>query len=380
MSRKKTGVYLIDSLTLGGAQRQLVELVKNLDTAIIKPIVVTYHDLPFFKEELSDHGVQTVLLRKRDKVGVTFLAQFFPFLKKVKADFVHSFLNTPNFYARLAKLAATVPKVITSERSNSIEYSAKYRAMERLTCRMADCIIVNAHGINDILVDKVGVPRRKIFVVNNGVAVERFSQFDPIKVKHIRSAMRADQANTFVLGLIGRLEWRKNHALFLDALSMIRGSRSQLEIRVGFWGSKPNKTYAENIKGQIIEHGLGHTVFIFPAEKDVANLYAACDIVVLPSLWEGFPNVIVEAMAAGRLVIASNISDNDRIIQDGVNGFLFRSGSKEDLAGKIIEVMEIPDAKKEFICNNAKSHVVLNYSIQNMVKNTMKVYETIGLC
>lgn len=379
--KRVTGIYLIDSLSSGGAQRQIVELVKNIDKSRIRPIVVTYHDLPFFQDELARYGIKTLLLEKRDKIGFTFMVRFMAFLRKIRPDFIHSFLNVPNFYARMMKFTGTVEKVITSERNISIMNSFALSMLEKLTWRLSGCIIVNAHGIKKILVEQIGIPEKKIVVIYNGVAANRFNKFSSSKVKEIRDKINIGSDDKCqVLGLIGRLVDQKNHIGILDALNLIRRYKPDLKIKIGFWGSEPLPDYSEKVRKKIVNLGLQDAVLFGGTEKDINSVYAVCDVIVLPSLWEGFPNVLIEAMAAGKLVIASDIVDNARIIKDGVNGFLFPSGSSKALANKIIEVIEMPKDSKLAVSKQARQDIIQNYSTENMVLNTMKIYKEMELC
>jgi len=112
----------------------------------------------------------------------------------------------------------------------------------------------------------------------------------------------------------------------------------------------------------------------------MASVYAACDMVVLPSLWEGFPNVVLEAMCAGRLVVASDIVDNSHIIDDGKNGFLVRAGDSEDLSRVVMKVMGLPrDAVRE-IELKAEEKVSKYFSVQKMGQSTLEVYRDLGIC
>jgi glycosyltransferase involved in cell wall biosynthesis len=380
MEKPITGVYLIDSLGSGGAQRQLVELVKNIDRHIIKPIVVTYHDFPFFLDELNSYGVETLLLTKYDKVGITFMAQFISFLRRIKPRFIHSFLNTPNFYARLAKLAGTVKIVITSERSISLGYSGYLKWLEKLTWPLSDGIVANAEAVKRKLTEQLGIPAAKVYIVNNGLQVEHFKEFNPIKVKSIRDKMEVGSNGESVIGLIGRMTVEKNHGGLLEAISLIKNNHPELFIKLGFWGAEPEIEYAKSIRAQCLKYELEDTVFFWGQEKDMASVYAACDLVVLPSLFEGFPNVVIEAMAASKIVIASNVADNARIIKDGENGFIVPPNSPERLSQKIIEVILLPSSDKARITEQAQQMVSQRYSIERMVNNTMAVYNELHLC
>ncbi|MBW1923273.1 MAG: glycosyltransferase [Deltaproteobacteria bacterium] len=376
----KKGVYLIDSLTSGGAQRQLVELVKGLDKKTVSPTVVAYHDIPFFRKELLDADIPFSLIEKKDKLGISFFRQFLVALKRNPPDFIHSFLNVPNIYARVAKLFGGVKGVVTSDRNISLTQRFGLTLGEKMTWRLSDVIITNAHAVRDVLINRIGVPPSRIRVVYNGVQAERFSMADREKVAEIRKRCRANKKGTLLIGLVGRVAPQKNHLALLVAMRRILDIRADLDIRVGFCGAEADPIYAQKVRHAVSELRLNEKVFFLGVEKDMASVYQACDVLVLPSLWEGFPNVVLEGMSARRPVIASDIVDNSQIILNGKDGFLVEPNNVESLAYVILTVITLNEDERRAICERAWKKVVSEYSIDKMVQNTMQVYREFGLC
>jgi glycosyltransferase involved in cell wall biosynthesis len=380
MTDPKRVVYLIDSLTSGGAQRQLVELVKGLDKTRIVPSVVTYHDIPFFRKELTDAGIPVSCINKKDKIGLSFLNGFLDELRREKPDFIHSFLNVPNIYARIAKLLGDVKGVVTSERNVSINDRFGLKVGEKLTWRLSNAIIANAHAVKDILTARIGIDPSKIRVVHNGVDPVRFRKVNLKKMSEIRQKCQAFRQNSILIGLVGRIAPQKNHLGLVKAIRWLLNKNPNLDLRVGFWGKVTHQAYGQTLKRAVEELRLRERVFFLGAENDMASVYAACDAVVLPSLWEGFPNVALEAMSAGRPVIASAIVDNKKIVDDGIDGFLVEPGSVDNLASAIQKVIELPKSERIALSKRASEKVIKEYSIARMVENTMQVYREFELC
>jgi len=378
--RPARGVFLIDSFGSGGAQRQFVELVTSIDRRRVTPFVVTYYDIPFFRKQLLDAGVEHVCLAKWDKLGITFLVKWVMFLKKNRPDFIHSFLNIPNFYARLAKFLGFVPMVITSERNISLTDSRELVILEKMFWRLSDRIIANAWGVREVLTREIEIPDEYITVIHNGVATDRFRQPCFNRVAEIRAKSGASHENCVLVGMIGRVLKQKNQLGLLHAMAKIKSKDGSLPFRVGFWGSEPDSEYAALVRNTATALILDPHVTYFEPEEDVASVYAACDIVVLPSLWEGFPNVVLEAMSAGRVVVASDIVDNAHIIDNGRNGFIVRPGDVEDLSRVIVNVLGLSKDERRKIELRAEERVLTSFSLQKMVQSTMDVYKELGLC
>jgi len=374
------GVFLIDSLGSGGAQRQFVELVTSLDPNVIRPCVVTYHDIPFFRKQLVDAGIEHLCLTKRDKLGVSFLVQWVKFLRQKKPDFVHSFLNVPNFYARLAKLLGCVGIVITSERNISLTDSKALVRLEKMFGHLSNRIIANAWGIREVLTQEIGIPDERITVIHNGVNADRYHRPCLKHVAEIRAKSGINQKESVLVGLIGRVAKQKNQLGLLHAVAGIRSETGSLPLKVAFWGSQSDSDYLSQVRKTVADLRLQDCVTFFGPDEDMASVYAACDMVVLPSLWEGFPNVVLEAMCAGRLVVASDVVDNSHIIDDGENGFLVRAGDSEDLSLVIMKVMGLSrDAVRE-IELKAEEKVSKCFSVQKMSQLTVDVYKELGIC
>jgi len=380
VAKPARGVFLIDSLGSGGAQRQFVELVTSLDPNVIRPCVVTYHDIPFFQKQLVDAGIEHVCLAKRDKLGVSFLVKWTSFLKQNRPDFVHSFLNIPNFYARLAKLLGCVRIVITSERNISLTDSRALVILEKMFWRLSNRIIANAWGIKEVLTRKIGIPEERITVIHNGVTTDRFRRPCPKRVAAIRARSGMSEDGDVLVGLIGRVDKQKNQLGLLHSIAGIRAKIGYLPLRVGFWGSETDSNYAAQVRAVVSDLALQSYVTFFGIDEDMASVYAACDIVVLPSLWEGFPNVVLEAMCAGRLVIASDIVDNSHIVDNGKNGFLVRAGDSEDLSRVIVKILGMSSNAVRDIELKAKEKVSTCFTSQKMSQFTVDVYKELGIC
>jgi len=367
----KKVILLIDSLVRGGAQRQLVELALNIDRRDFDPIVVVYHDLPQLKSELDAAKVRYVLIRKRHKIDVAFLFRLAAFLRHERPQIIHAFLSTPSFWARIAGALAGVRKIITSERNMDIEQSRKRVWFEKRLQRLSSRIIVNAEAIRTVLVTRMGIPGDKVRVVYNGVDSEKFGRVSEARVRRLRSALGLDPSD-LVFTLPGRLTPQKNHRCLIKAVALLPSIPRNL--KVVFVGNELDMPLKTTLVSSIEALGLrGHFLF-GGAQADMAAMYAVSDVVVLPSLWEGFPNVILEAMAARRPVVASDIADNARLVRHGENGYLFPIDDESALAAALATLISLsPDARAR-LGEAGRQLVDSSYSMSRMVDSTVQIY------
>lgn len=379
MKPKKRGLFLIDSLNSGGAQRQFVELLKGLDRSKIEPIAVTYQDLDFFQETIRSEGIRHVLIPKSDKIGMGFIHGLYRLTRTFRPHFIHSFLNTPNFYARLLKLLGCVSKVITSERNVSISDSQALQAIEKASWRLSDRIIANATGVKDVLVNQVGVDSKRISVVYNGVSVESFAAYDHRRTNEIRVCAGLPLDRGVLIGLVGRLAEQKNHRLLIKAVAEVKNRSPESIIKIGFWGQETQEGYRRSLERYIQTLDLENNIFFFGQEKDMPSVYAACDAIVLPSLWEGCPNAVIEGMAAARVVIASDIVDNAVMVKDGETGFLVKSNSPSALSAVLIKLLQMSKETRKLLGLRAQKHIQNHFTIEKMISRTLTVYQELGL-
>ena len=379
MKPKMRGLFLIDSLNSGGAQRQFVELLKGLDRSKIEPFAVTYHNLDFFQETIQSEGIRHVLIPKSGKLGLGVIHGLYRLTRTFRPHFIHSFLNTPNSYARLLKLIGCVSKVITSERNVSISNSLALKAIEKASWRLSDRIVANANGVKDVLVNEVGVDSKRIRVVYNGVSVESFAEYDHRRSNEIRECVGLPLDQGFLIGLVGRLAEQKNHRLLIEAVAAVRRHSPEQMIKIGFWGQETEKGYRRSLEKEIQTLDLEKDIFFFGQAKDMPSVYAACDAIVLPSLWEGFPNALIEGMAAARVVIASAIVDNAVIVKDGETGFLVKPNSASALSAVILKLLDMDKDTRKQLGIRAQKHIQNHFTIEKMISRTLTVYHELGI-
>jgi glycosyltransferase involved in cell wall biosynthesis len=272
-----------------------------------------------------------------------------------------------------------VNRIVTSERNVTLSHSVFRAFLEKASWRFSDRIIANAEGVKEVLVARIGIPAEKIAVVYNGVHIESFSNPDLEKKNALRYRIMGDEEG-IVIGFLGRIVEQKGLEYLVEALRIIRKREYAIPMKVALFGEQMDYKYMQKLRTQIESARLQQEVMFFGVEKDVSFVLAAFDLFVLPSLWEGFPNVLVEAMAAGKPVIATRIVDNAKIVNEPLCGLLASPADPEDLAEKILLFCAMSPQDREVMGQNARLRVKTEYSIQRLVDETIDVYRGIGIC
>lgn len=364
--------FFIDSLVKGGAQRQLLELATNLSRIRFEVYILIYHNINQFSEDLSRSGIPVVLIEKRKKFDLFFLWKLYRFFLFDQPDIVQSYLNTANFWARIAGKFAGVPRIITSERNIDIQYSRLRMLIEKLIHPLSDLIVVNAQSIKDLLINRLYISKSKVKVIYNGVNLFRFQNVSSDAILSFRNRYNLNN-NDFVVVLPGRIQVQKNHDCLIRAIIELKSlSRGWKIVFVG----NENDTQLKVKLLNLIKYFKLEQQFIFAGmQNDMAVVYAVADVVVLPSLWEGFPNVLLEAMSAGRVVVASNISDNAQIISHGVNGFLFDSNDYVELSSFLFQLFRMSAYERHEMGDLGRIVVSEKYSLEKFIKSYESIYE-----
>lgn len=324
---------LIDSLGAGGAERQLAYLgilLHKLDHEV--KFVVFTRENKFYESFLVEGGVTPVY----NEPGVNRFRRIWEIAKIVrsfKPDLAVAYKDGVCMSATLAKIFGNY-NLAVSERSSTPTLS-RLQKIKVFLFRFANHIVPNSYTQANYL--KGFSPRleKKIKVIGNTVDVQLF---------HPDKDRRQNDIPNIVT--TARVKEIKNILNYLRAIAIIKENGIKCHFD---WYGKTDKgdSYPELVKTEVQRLGIEDYITFHPATTDVAEVYRKADIFCLPSLIEGFPNVICEAMASGLPIVCSNICDNPYIVESGVNGFLFDPLKPDDIAAKLIAMINFSESDKE---------------------------------
>lgn len=364
-------LYLIDSLGPGGAQRQLVTLVRALDRSLVEPEVAVYHDMDHFRPELVSAGVPVHLLRGLSGRDPRVLLSLARLIAVGGYDIVHSFLRTPGTLARLASPFSRGARTIVSERSVDLGSSPVRLAMERLLCSRADVLIANSAAFAKEIVRLVPGWSGRVRVVPNGIDLPPPTDAEWRSGREFRERHAAGAK--CLLGVVGRIAHEKGPDLLADALGRLP-EQVVGRLRVVWVGSRVDAELAASVESQLRSAGLSDRVVFAGETRDTRSVYLGVDGVVLCSRREGLPNVVLEALAHGRPVIATDVGDTSELLAGGDTGWLVPVGDPDALAGAILEFVSTSPDDLANMGAKGTQLVRENYSTSRLVERTMSVY------
>lgn len=349
MIATKKVLCLIDGLGSGGAQRQLVGLANLLQEKGYAVLFVWYHDSDFYKPYLQEQRIAYVQLGANNK-----LQKFYRVCKVVREfrpDTIISYIDGPAMMTCAFKLLGlTVAKIIVSERA-VIQKVTRHQRIKYNLYRWADKVVSNAQEQTNLINNTFPFLREKSLTIRNFVDT---SYFQP----SCHSEPKKDKA--IVMLVVGRISRQKNPILLMKAIKKVQ--YEGIAIKVKWYGGKSHgqECYFDEVQENCKMMNFGDTFCFFSPTIKVLEEYQRCDVFCLPSLFEGFPNVVCEATSCGKPILCSSLNDISFIVHDGENGYLFDPTSVEDMAQKIMKYCMLT-AEERYLMGKRSREIALQH-------------------
>lgn len=360
MGNGKKIICLIDSLGAGGAQRQMVGLATFLKECGYEVIVAVYHRNDFYAEDLCKAGVLYQVIEKAERIvtRLFFIAQY---IRKKAPDVVISFLDTPNICTCFANFFNNHFRLIVSERNTTQQTSWREKIRFNLF-RKTDVIVPNAYSQADYIKRNFPFLSSKVVVVPNFVDLRHFSP-----AYHHRSAI----PEIIVVATI----WKsKNTKGFIDAVEML--TREKIKFHVKWYGKDlANIEYFNECQKKIKEKRLEQYISLLDKTNNISDCFREADYFCLPSFYEGTPNALCEAMASGLPILCSNVCDNPRYVEEGVNGFMFNPNDVSDMAKTIRKMLQLSDHDYSLFCRTSRKYAEEKFSKERFVNDYVNLIE-----
>jgi len=334
---------VIDSLGSGGAQRQLVELAQGFKERGHDVLFLTYHENNFFKPKLDDIEIPVFTL-----IETNYLKRIFKvrsFIRKTKPDSVIAFLQGASFMATIAGFPCRKWKLIVGERSANpnILKSFKLR-LYRWFHLFSDYVVANSYS-NLNLVKRANplINKEKQIVIYNMVNIPSNLALTKSKVKSSKTLIVVAASYRPVKnldGLIAAVSTLELHHL------------NQFEIH--WYGNAEDVEYEKQMRELIIKNNLENIIKLHSSVKDIYQKYIESDFVALFSHYEGFPNTICEAMALGKPILVTNISDLPKFIKEQINGYICKSMDIQSIQKAILSAIGSTLEEREKMGHNNK--------------------------
>lgn len=348
---------LIESLVSGGAERQMTGLASLLKREGHEVAVWTYYPKDFYRKQLDEAGVDYSCKIKAQN-RLLRIPVLLKEAKRWKPDVLIAYLPTVTITACMMKMLGLKTKLIVSERNTSERFGLRERLRFFLFRKEADWVVSNSHTQEKFITEHYPSLMNKVQVITNYVDTEFF----------LPDNKEGQEDGVVRMICVASLFPQKNVSNFIDVVARLKNNGIKIKID---WFGRMDGSYAEECIQKVEEMNLSDMIEFRGVTHDIRGEYRSSDVFCLPSLREGFPNVLCEAMSCGLPVLCGRICDNAEIVQEGINGFLFDPYSVDDMVNTITRFVKLDGNTRYEMGRESRDFALSSFSSDRFVKKYM---------
>lgn len=355
-------VCIIENLGSGGAERQLSGLAVLLKKQGYEVEVWYYVQKDFYVPFLSENGVKSRYLSEAKNPKTRFFV-LKKYLKEFHADAVISYSASPSLCICMLKVLGAKFNAVVSERSTTQHIGTRVR-VKFFLYRWANHVVPNSQTEANFISTHFPKLASKTETITNFVDTDVFCP-------DFKSPRFQVEVTRIIC--VGRRMLPKNIPAFMNAIAKVKSDG--YNIQVDWFGADLHDDYSNQCNETIKQLGLEQTFIFHEPSQNIQEEYVKADVFCMPSLYEGYPNVLCEAMSCGLPILASRVSDVPYIVQEGANGFLFDCHSANEMAETIVHFINLPDDVKLEMARQSREIAVQLFSMKNFVERYCRIIE-----
>ena len=350
---------IIENLGSGGAERQLSGLAVMLKQQGYEVEVWYYVKNEFYLPYLQENGVVGRFLPEAASSKKRYFA-LRKHIREYQPDTVISYSASPSMIACVLKRLRAKFRLVVSER-NTTQKLTRSEKLRFFCYRWTDVIVPNSHSQAQFIENHFPKLSCKVKVITNFVDTDRFKPSNEPIPSHEETHMVC----------VGRLMPQKNLPRFIEAVGKVVAAGYKLH--VDWFGQNLKDTYSAECHKAIQDNHLKQNFVFHAPSSSIQEEYQKADVFCLPSLYEGFPNVLCEAMSCGKPVLCSRVCDNPNIVQEGENGLLFDPLNVDDIVATIERYLDLPLEKKKDMGKISREIAVSLFSEISFINNYLQL-------
>jgi glycosyltransferase involved in cell wall biosynthesis len=366
-------LHLINTLVAGGAELHLLTLCRHLKRQGVEVAVACLKerapDAPSLRARFEAEGIRVMHMKGDSRYNPGFLLRVFRLLSQEKFDLLHTHLPRADLAGALSSfINPSLPWVSSVHNIHNQSWSAKWALpWYKHVWQRADAVIAISVAVSDWLQEEHQLPSEKVKVIHYGIEADPFSR----PSCDLRQDWNLN--GQAVIGAIGRLEPRKGHETLIRAMpEVLREVPGAVLLIAGpdMWG------YGSTLQTLIEALGLAGQVRLVGFQADIPSFLHCLDIFAFATLEEGFGQVLVEAMAAGKPVVATGIAPITEIVMDGITGLLAPPRDPQAFAQALLWLLQNPNESRR-LGERGGRRVREYFTAERMSRQTLELYENI---
>jgi glycosyltransferase involved in cell wall biosynthesis len=362
--RRINVLHLINEIEPAGAETLLLNTVRHFDKQRFNLLVCYFTGPGTLADETRAAGAEVIDFSKEGKVDPLFLPKLISFVWERQIDIIHTHLNQATLIGRLvAKLMGIRPILSTRHYAYDHKEKGLVRRLERWSASVDSMILAVSKPVRDHLVSKDGCSSERIEVLTNAIDVNAFTVRD-----YVRPTVRTPWAP--VIGAVGRLHPSKGYDTLLKTAEIVLKELPAVRFKIVGGGE-----LLRDLKVKAEQLGISEAVEFLGQKQpaEIPDILTGFDVFVQASNWEAFGIAIVEAMACGLPVVATEVEGVLDVVDDGVNGFLVPPRDPKALAERIIALCDDPELRRR-IGDQAHRKAESHFDIRVMTDKLASVY------
>lgn len=382
-------MHIISNLDIGGAQEVVRTLTAYLAEAGCSPVVCSFRDGPL-RHEIERLGIPVEIVPGR-RASILALPLFIADMWRIRRALI-DLVNKHRIQVIQTHLLQVLDFLVLTLRSNhrlSVFWTihnynfalradqlprhrwllrpkrSAYRLLYRAAARRVDGFVAVSDQVATAILNTIGPIGDKITIICNGVDVQRYTHAGDHD--GVRRALDLAE-NARLITTVGTLKEQKGHRFLIDAARSIIARHP--DVHLLFVGDGERRA---DLEAQTVAHGLDRHIHFAGNRSDVPNLLAASDMFVLPSLWEGLPMALIEAMASELPIVATDVSGTKQVIVAGKTGLIVPPGDAAQLKTAILDLLADP-ARARMMASAARRRVATLFSARKQAEEHIALY------
>ena len=363
-------MHVIDALELAGMEYGVVKLTNRLDPSLFSTSICCLRHQTEGTRALLRPGIEVVELHRKPGLDCRVILRLSSLLRSRRVHIVHSHNWSTFLYSVIAATLARTPVLVHGEHGREAQATRRRQLLlSRLLSKHVDRVATVSADLARELIPAWGIRPEKVAAIPNGVDLERFGPVGEDGSLRLELGLTAE--NRVILN-VGRLRPVKDPRTLMRAFA--RTYREFPQVRLLLVGSDHGTGMRSDLETLATSLGLESAVCFLGVRHDIPRLLSLSDVYVNSSVFEGMSNTILEAMAAGKPIVASAVGGNAEIVRDGETGYLFPVGDEHLLAAHLLNLLRDSSLRKR-MGQAARDEVERKHQISTMVNAYSSLYQ-----